>query len=727
VEKADNYDISYVTNADGSITVVNRPSKETVSVPVVKKWADGASGESAAIVLTQNGSETGYTLTLNEDNSWSGSFDNLPKYDNSGKEYTYSVVEKTNSYDVNYVTNEDGSITVVNSPKTTKTSLNVKKEWADGASGESAVVVLTRNGEETDQTVTLNEGNNWSASFDDLDEYAAEGTKYKYSVVEKTDNYQVSYEKNGNTVTVTNRPIREDKTQLVVNKEWADGASGESAAVVLTRNGEEVGDSVELNENNGWSYTFTDLDKYDENGNAYTYSVVEKTNSYDVNYVTNDDGSITVVNSPKASTTSLIVKKEWADGASGESATVVVKNGDEEVARTVLNESNNWTDTFEDLPKYDNDGTEITYAVDEITSNYDYTVDKNTDGSYTITNSPKTTKTSLNVKKEWADGASGESAVVVLTRNGEETDQTVTLNEGNNWSASFDDLDEYAADGTKYEYSVVEKTNNYQVSYEKNGNTVTVTNRPIREDKTQLVVNKEWADGASGESAAVVLTRNGEEVGDSVELNENNGWSYTFTDLDKYDENGNAYTYSVVEKADNYDISYVTNADGSITVVNRPSKETVSVPVVKKWADGASGESAAIVLTQNGSETGYTLTLNEDNSWSGSFDNLPKYDNSGKEYTYSVVEKTNSYRYTVEEDGNGGYIVTNYPKPTLPRTYDETPKNDTSNGSETGTSSVKARLPLTGVENSTALYIAVMLAALALVGTASYLKHRKAK
>jgi hypothetical protein len=167
--------------------VVTTP--ETVDIPVEKKWADGASGEEAVIVLVKNGKETEKTLTLTEKNSWKGSFDNLPKYDEDGNEIEYTVDEETSNYDYEVESDGNGGYVVTNSPSSETVEVPVEKKWADGASGEEAVIVLVKNGEETDQTLTLTEENSWKGSFTNLPKYDGTGTENSYTVTEKTSTY----------------------------------------------------------------------------------------------------------------------------------------------------------------------------------------------------------------------------------------------------------------------------------------------------------------------------------------------------------------------------------------------------------------------------------------------------------------------------------------------------------------------------------------------------------
>ena len=64
------------------------------------------------------------------------------------------------------------------------------------------------------------------------------------------------------------------------------------------------------------------------------------------------------------------VTKKWEHGANiyerPSKVNVVLKKGTEQVGQQVLDETNNWTYTFEGLPKYDEStGEEIEYIVEE--------------------------------------------------------------------------------------------------------------------------------------------------------------------------------------------------------------------------------------------------------------------------------------------------------------------------------------------------------------------------
>ncbi|MEG2145668.1 MAG: Cna B-type domain-containing protein [Lachnospiraceae bacterium] len=86
----------------------------------------------------------------------------------------------------------------------------------------------------------------------------------------------------------------------------------------------------------------------------------------------------------------------------------------------------------------------------------------------------------------------------------------------------------------------------------------------------------------------------------------------------------------------------------------------LSIPVEKKWI-GASGTSAVITLFADNVDTKQQLTLNKDNTWKGTFVDLPKYNaTTGAEITYTVKEDPiNGYTAAITGDAKTGFIVTN--------------------------------------------------------------------
>lgn len=172
-----------------------------------------------------------------------------------------------------------------------------------------------------------------------------------------------------------------------------------------------------------------------------------------------------------------------------------------------------------------------------------------------------------------------------------------------------------------------------------------------------------------------VTNRLGSVVFDSLTYDQTGEHTYTIVEKTGDDPNMiyDATVYTVVVTVANVDGRLVATplvrADGERVDAVRFNNETIttSIPVEKKWAEGAHGDEAVIELVRNGEATGQTVTLNERNQWKAAFADLPVYDENGAAYRYTVRERTSSFRYTVEEDGRGGFLVTNY---TVPDTGD---------------------------------------------------------
>lgn len=217
-----------------------------------------------------------------------------------------------------------------------------------------------------------------------------------------------------------------------------------------------------------------------------------------------------------------------------------------------LKASENWTGTFSDLPKYDTAGKEIEYRAVERADNYESSAEttKNDDGTFTttVTNKPSEELISIPVEKEFEDGVTGEEITVVVKRDGEVVREQ-KLSDSNKWKYTFDKLEKYAADGHEYEYTVEETNKNYKpvvTLKDENDITkgVTITNYQS-EEKVSVPVEKKWV-GKEAESVEIKLLA-GKEVVQTVRIDAEDGWKYTFTGLMKHDTSGKEIVYTVEE------------------------------------------------------------------------------------------------------------------------------------------------------------------------------------
>src|SRR5699024_7000530 len=207
--------------------------------------------------------------------------------------------------------------------------------------------------------------------------------------------------------------------------------------------------------------------------------------------------------------------------------------------------------------------------------------------------------TSIEVEKVW-QGSEEDSVTINLLADGEETDKTIELSDDNDWSYVFTDLDAFDSKGEAIEYTVEEeKVAGYEseiTGSAEGGFTVTNT----RTGKTEVPVKKVW-QGSKKDSVTIKLLADGEETDKTIELSDDNDWSYVFTDLDAFDSKGEAIKYTVEEiEIEGYSVEITGDAKEGFTITNTRSGET-EVSVEKVWELYEKEAEAIIVnLLQNG-------------------------------------------------------------------------------------------------------------------------------
>ncbi len=188
-------------------------------------------------------------------------------------------------------------------------------------------------------------------------------------------------------------------------------------------------------------------------------------------------------------------------------------------------------------------------------------------------------KTQVTVQKAWNDdnnNARPTSVTVELFADGKTTNQTATLNSGNNWKHTFSNLSIKTSTGKNIVYTVQEQNipEGYTAKVTKTSdNNFTITNTH-KEEKTEVTVKKSWKDSKNKESIrpdsiTVELLKNGEPFNHEATLNSANGWQYTFEDLDLKEGDTNI-KYTVQEKntPEGYTASVSGNAQSGFTITN---------------------------------------------------------------------------------------------------------------------------------------------------------------
>ncbi|KRK81589.1 Collagen adhesin [Companilactobacillus bobalius DSM 19674] len=362
---------------------------------VKKVWDDNnntkkARPDSIKIQLYANDKTSGDPVTLDSTNGWTHSFSRLPKFDDNDKEITYTAKEtsvpegysSTSSIKDSDTTHQTETITNTyksTTPETTQVKVN--KVWKDTntkPTHDPITVHLLADDKDTGKTVKLSDSNTWSDSFTNLDKQA-NGKDITYTVKEDTPtgyDSAISKADGTNDFTITNTPTQTTPTtrSFTVKKVWADGKTNHDAVeVYLTKNGTKTGEPVPLNKDNNWSYTWNDL-AINNDDKAIEYSAIEDPvpDGYVANIDTTNDG-VQITNTAKPTTdekTSLTVTKSWNDEDNKDklqpsSVTVKLLANDKDTGKSItLNKGNNWTDTFKNLDKKDND-KDVTYSVKE--------------------------------------------------------------------------------------------------------------------------------------------------------------------------------------------------------------------------------------------------------------------------------------------------------------------------------------------------------------------------
>ena len=570
---------------------------------------------------------------------------------------TYKVKEKTAPAGYELSTEEftltvNSTTNVIQTVKDNPIKISVKatKQWV-GPIGSAVTVHLYADDVDTGKTVTLNAANNWEDTFTNLRKYKpGTTTEIKYTVKEDAvANYNgvVSGDMaTGFTITNTNT----EKTTVKVTKTWV-GTPAASVTIKLLADGAEK-ETVTLTATDNWTHTFTNLDKYANDGHEIVYTVDETPVAGYAKDISGTAATGFTIKNTNTATINIPVTKTWV-GTAGTSATIKLLADGAEKETVTLTAADNWTHTFSNLPKFDTtDGHEIVYTVDEVdVPNYTKGISGTAATGFTVTNTI-TGKVSVPVTKVWV-GPQASSAKVTLFADGVEKD-SVTLNATNGWAHTFTNLDKYN-NGTEIVYTVTEEPiANYDsvvTGNAANGFTVTNTNT----EKTAVDVTKTWV-GTPAASVTIKLFADGTEK-ETVTLTAADNWTHTFTNLDKYANDGHEIVYTVDETpVTNYTKAITGDAANGFTITNTITGK-VNIPVTKVWV-GPEASSAKVTLYADGVEKD-SVTLNAANNWVHVFSNLDKY-NNGTEIVYTVTEEPiANYDSAITGDVATGFTVTN--------------------------------------------------------------------
>ena len=458
---------------------------EYITISGEKNWNAGSSSShpSVTVQVYADEKETKYFKEL-KNSDWSFEF-TAPKYDENGKEITYTVKEMSNNspitdgkvieidnekYKVTYGKNDN---TITNTLLTTVSGTKIwnhngdENYWPKGATvtvglytrvdGEDTPVM---NGE-TAKTATVN-AKDKGYSFSDLPKYDIAGKKITY--VAKEQSVKIGDE----TYDVENGKIKiENDTYLVSDGVEANGAY--NITNTLTGEGSLTVTKVWADTNN-------------QDGKRPAYITF---NLYQIS---------TAEGSTASEVGTYIISKV-------DNSVTIQKKGDDTTDTVIVNENSDddttWSYTFKNLAKCDANGYLYDYYVEEnAVTNYitTYPITGNAENKIAInakvavgdgavlqiknTHTPETA--TLKVAKTWVDDVNltnlrGDELTFTISAEVENKivtslEKSVTLKKDENWAAKTIDLPKYYQ-GQEITYLISEEAipDGYEVSYKLNG------------------------------------------------------------------------------------------------------------------------------------------------------------------------------------------------------------------------------------------------------------------
>ena len=396
-------------------------------------------------------------------------------------------------------------------------------------------------------------------------------------------------DKSGYDIDISAQNISESFTvDRTIEKEWDDNNNQDnkrpdSIQVQLKANGENYGDKITLNEENGWKVELTDLPKYSSGTNEIVYTVVEDSvDNYTPSYAYNGE-TITITNTiTEIEKTSVTVNKVWKDNDDQDRIRpdrikVYLMIGDKVIDSVHLSEANQWTYTFTNLDKYA-DGQEIVYTVREFISDdlelpYSSEITGSMAEGYTITNThiPATIE-KITVSKTWEDLDDNDRIrpedITVYLYGNDSLYDSIVLNEDNDWNSAFINVPKYDK-GEEINYKI-EEIDVEGYTSEIKGNITEgfeIVNYHEPEELDPITIQKVWVDEDDKDeirpdSITVYLLANGDKEC-SLTLTKEENWQVTLEGLYKY-RDGEEIEYTIVEEEVE---GYTSNVDG-FTITN---------------------------------------------------------------------------------------------------------------------------------------------------------------
>lgn len=670
--------------------VHNTHIPETISKTVTKTWKDNENQDGirpASVTVTLTGSNAvSKTATLNEDNGWTATFENLPKRDH-GNIVAYNVKESdTEGYEASVVKTEDG-FQLINEHDSETTMRTVTLVWRDEDNRDGVrpdTVTYTLHGSDgSEQEKTVNKDDAWAdVVFEGLPVYQ-NGQRISYILTESAiDGYANDIRSSGNTFTVTNTHIPEtvnvDVTKIWTDGENQDGNRPDSISVILTgSDGKRY--TTTITAANNWKHTFLKLPKFFNEGTQIEYTLTEDTMSgYSDVVEKRSDYVFVLTNKYSPATVDVTIVKKWdddndRDGMRPESVDIVLNGSDGKLYTGTLSTENGYTCVFQSVPKYHDGGTLINYTIaEEKIPGYTTTIAKDASGyKFTLTNAKTIDTVTKTVSKVWDDNNNQDglrpTAITVILTGDDGSRRVKSVTAAENWTVTFENLPKNQNHGQNIQYTVSEAfVSGYTETITQNGDNYTITNTHTPAS-SEFFVTKIWKDNGNNDGMrpdGITVTAHGSDGRSYTEkLNADNQWSVMFSNLPKY-ANGKVIEYSLTEESVPGYTSSITRNGKSFVLINTHVDETKNITITKAWNDGNNQDGLrpkTITAVVNGSDgSARFVQLFEGQNWATSLNNLPKYKN-GTEIQYTVKENAiPGYETEIKQTGNSYAIMNSH-------------------------------------------------------------------
>lgn len=297
--------------------------------------------------------------------------------------------------------------------------------------------------------------------------------------------------------------------------------------------------------------------------------------------------------------------------------------------------------------------------------------------SITSIPTPESETVSRTVQKLWLDGNNEdkkrpEYIYVQLKQNGASYGSAVRLEASNGWKYTWDNLPKYKEVNSDEEHVYTVEEVGTIVGYTSSVNGMTITNTRL----TDINVRKQWVGGAGEGSVQVGLFKDGSKrTGDIITLDSSNNWSGVWQNLPGYDSGGSKINYvpyevdssgNKVEAGSTVQIGegqyIVTYSSDHSVITNTYNQKHLTVK--KVWVDYENTyhtrpEILEVQLYQNEAAYGGPVKLSDANQWTADWKNLPvKADGSSPPYVYTVRELDRTGRPI--EDGSTAVLSSGY-------------------------------------------------------------------